>query len=124
MQMARMVATKTALSTRIDALADPESRSSDDAAAIGLDARASLERRLGILEQGLGIQSVRSKFPRDRANQRKVEMTLARGQYNPAADVLMIPAAPAAVATMNGAANGVREEAEVVTADAVRPFPI
>lgn len=44
--MARMVATKAALSIRLDALADADSKSSLDSATIGIDNRVKLEARL------------------------------------------------------------------------------
>lgn len=44
--MARMVATKTALSVRLDALADADSKSTLDSATIGIDNRVKLEARL------------------------------------------------------------------------------
>ena len=57
--MARMVATKTALSVRIDALSDADTKSSEGAPIQGIENRAKLESRLRMLEQGMGITSVR-----------------------------------------------------------------
>ena len=49
-KMARMVATKAALSISVDALSDADSKSSADAASIGIENRAKLESRLHALE--------------------------------------------------------------------------
>jgi nucleolar protein 58 len=57
--MARMVATKAALSIRIDALSDADSRSDAQAAEVGVTNRVKLESRLRALEHRAGIQSVR-----------------------------------------------------------------
>lgn len=57
--MARMVATKAALSIRVDALSDAESRSDPQAAEIGITNRVKLESRLRALEHQSGIQNVR-----------------------------------------------------------------
>lgn len=57
--MARMVATKAALSIRIDALSDADSRSDAAAAEVGVTNRVKLESRLRALEHRAGIQSVR-----------------------------------------------------------------
>jgi nucleolar protein 58 len=48
--MARMVATKAALSIRVDALTDSDGKSEDLAASIGVENRAKLESRLRALE--------------------------------------------------------------------------
>ncbi|KAJ3532249.1 hypothetical protein NM688_g7452 [Phlebia brevispora] len=49
-KMARMVATKAALSIRVDALTDPDGKSEPAAPSIGLENRAKLESRLRALE--------------------------------------------------------------------------
>ena len=49
--MARMVATKAALSIRIDALTDAEGKSEYTVPSIGLENRANLEHRLRKLEE-------------------------------------------------------------------------
>ncbi|KAL9939712.1 hypothetical protein V8E36_001529 [Tilletia maclaganii] len=60
-KMARMVATKAALSIRLDALADGDSTTNPaDGATIGADARVRLEARLRALENGAGLSSLRS----------------------------------------------------------------
>lgn len=90
--MARMVATKAALSIRLDALADADSKSSLDSATIGLESRAKLETRLRLLEQGMGHTSLRSigKAHDSKAGaQKKFEMTGNGASYNDAADTLV-----------------------------------
>ena len=57
--MARMVATKAALSIRVDALSDADSRSDAAASEVGITNRVKLESRLRALEHRAGIQSVR-----------------------------------------------------------------
>ncbi|KAI5475582.1 hypothetical protein MNV49_001138 [Pseudohyphozyma bogoriensis] len=94
-KMARMVATKAALSIRLDALADAESKTSLESATIGLESRANLETRLRLLEQGMGHTSLRSlsKAGGGQAGQKKFEMNGNGAQYNDAADSLL-PTAP------------------------------
>ncbi|EGG07165.1 uncharacterized protein MELLADRAFT_25214, partial [Melampsora larici-populina 98AG31] len=90
-KMARMTAAKAALSIRHDALADSDTKSTEDAALIGIEARIKLESRLRRLEQSIGIQSVR------KSSQSYQQLPALRmpnaGSYNPAADDIMIPAA-------------------------------
>lgn len=57
--MARMVATKAALSIRLDALADADSKSSLDSATIGIDNRVKLEARLRQRESFLPLFAAR-----------------------------------------------------------------
>lgn len=97
-KMARMAAAKAALCIRHDALADADSKSADDAAAIGIAARAKLESRLRHLEQALGIQSVRTKDKVDRTNQKPFIRLPTSGGYNTAADDVLIPTASGASA--------------------------
>lgn len=101
-KMARMVATKAALSIRVDALSDAESRSDPAAAEIGISNRVKLESRLRALEHRAGIQSVRKVTTGvNGRSQPKFEMTgaAATGSYNPAADsVQMLPTQPIVVA--------------------------
>ena len=90
-----MVAAKAALSIRLDALADADSKSSLDAPTIGIEARIKLESRLRQLEQGLGIQSVRKANAATAGpSTRKFEMQGNGAGYNADADVL-IPTQPA-----------------------------
>ncbi|SCZ87644.1 BZ3500_MvSof-1268-A1-R1_Chr2-2g05110 [Microbotryum saponariae] len=93
-KMARMVATKAALSIRLDALADADSKSSLDSATIGLDNRVKLEARLRLLEQGIGHTSLRS-LSKTGAQQSKFEMKGNGAKYNDAADTLLLPTATA-----------------------------
>lgn len=93
--MARMVATKAALSVRIDALSDADTKSAEDAPIAGIEHRVKLESRLRALEQGMGIQSVRRSTVGSSMNQTngKPSMNGNGATYNPAADVL-IPSQP------------------------------
>ncbi|KAE8184930.1 hypothetical protein A4X06_0g8430 [Tilletia controversa] len=60
-KMARMVATKAALSIRLDALADGDSTTTlSEGATIGADSRVRLEARLRALESGAGLSSLRA----------------------------------------------------------------
>ncbi|KDE05609.1 nucleolar protein 58 [Microbotryum lychnidis-dioicae p1A1 Lamole] len=93
-KMARMVATKAALSIRLDALADADSKSSLDSATIGFDNRVKLEARLRLLEQGIGHTSLRS-LSKTGAQQSKFEMKGNGAKYNDAADTLLLPTATA-----------------------------
>jgi nucleolar protein 58 len=91
-KMARMVATKAALSIRLDALADADSKDSLDAATIGIESRAKLETRLRLLEQGIGHTSLRSiakSHDAKAGNQKKFEMNGSGAAYNDAADTLV-----------------------------------
>lgn len=86
-----MVATKTALSVRIDALSDADTKSAEDAPIAGIENRAKLESRLRALEQGMGIQSVRRAAvgtSMSRPNG-KPDLRGSGAQYNPAADALI-----------------------------------
>jgi nucleolar protein 58 len=86
-QMARMVATKAALSIRLDALADAEA---EPTPSIGLDSRVKLEARLRGLETRSDVQGLRSGAGAG-AKQSAYSAGTARG-YNAAADA---PATPA-----------------------------
>ena len=57
--MARMVATKAALSIRVDALTDADGKSEPTAPSIGIENRAKLESRLRALEHQLEGDMVR-----------------------------------------------------------------
>lgn len=83
-QMARMVATKAALSIRVDALADVDEKSGTTAATIGIENRAKLESRLRALEHQSDLGSL--PFASSSRKQSKFEMTGATKQYNTAAD--------------------------------------
>ncbi len=58
--MARMVATKAALSIRVDALTDADGKSEEMAPSIGLENRAKLESRLRALEHQGEMGGMRS----------------------------------------------------------------
>ena len=98
-KMARMVATKTALSIRVDALSDADTKSGETAPSIGIENRAKLESRLRALEHRLGIVSVRSSAAEGSRTQKKFEMTGNGAGYNDAADsVQLIATQPEAAA--------------------------
>ena len=84
--MARMVATKAALSIRVDALSDAESRSDPQAAEVGITNRVKLESRLRALEHQAGIQSVRRVTAGSGRPTQKFEMSAGVGSYNTATD--------------------------------------
>ncbi|PWN29829.1 Nop domain-containing protein [Jaminaea rosea] len=99
-KMARMVATKAALSIRLDALADADSKSDAAAPSIGLDARAKLESRLRGLEHRSdigGLRAAKNGAPSS-YQQKKFDMADAGAgagrSYNAAADAPVV-AAPA-----------------------------
>ncbi|GBE79194.1 hypothetical protein BKA93DRAFT_728796 [Sparassis latifolia] len=89
-KMARMVATKAALSIRVDALTDADGKSEPMAPSIGIENRAKLEARLRNLElQGdsAGIRSVSNG-----RTQSRFQMTGETKTYNTAADAVdMVP---------------------------------
>jgi nucleolar protein 58 len=83
-KMARMVATKTALSIRVDALADAETKSNPAAARIGSDNREKLSSRLRALERALGLPPTYIKA--DRREQARFELQGTEGTYNDQTD--------------------------------------
>ena len=114
-----MVSTKAALSIRVDALSDAESRSDPQAAEIGITNRVKLESRLRALEHRAGIQSVRKVTTGMNGRlQPRFEMTGATGSYNTAADSIplgsavgLLPTQPqASVQAAVGAVLEVKEE--------------
>ncbi|GAA5970435.1 hypothetical protein JCM21900_003745 [Sporobolomyces salmonicolor] len=106
-KMARMVATKAALSIRLDALADADSKSSLDSATIGIENRAKLESRLRQLEAGLGHTSLRSlaKANGQGEKQKRFEMKGNGAGYNAGADAVSL--VPTGVEPGKGADEGV-----------------
>lgn len=93
-KMARMVATKAALSIRLDALADADSKSDTAAPSIGLDARAKLESRLRGLEHRSDIAGLRAaKGVNGGYQQKKFEFGAGGRSYNAAADAPVSAAA-------------------------------
>lgn len=85
-KMARMVATKAALSIRVDALTETDEKSEPTAPTIGIENRAKLEARLRALEQGVDAAGVRGA--RTGIKQQKFQMTGETSTYNTAADAV------------------------------------
>ncbi|KAI9449639.1 Nop-domain-containing protein [Lactarius psammicola] len=86
-KMARMVATKTALSVRVDALTDADDKSTPMAPTIGLENRAKLEARLRALEAEGDASGVR-RFAPGPNQQKRVKPGPAVPTYNTAADAV------------------------------------
>ncbi|KAG8218310.1 hypothetical protein J3R82DRAFT_3924 [Butyriboletus roseoflavus] len=86
-KMARMVATKAALSIRVDALTDADGKSEDQAPSIGLENRAKLESRLRALEHQSDVSGVR-RYADDGKKQQKFTMKGDTKTYNTAADAV------------------------------------
>ena len=87
-QMARMVATKAALSIRVDALTDPDGKSEPDAPSIGIENRAKLESRLRALEHQGELDGVR-RFADGGKKQAAFRMTGPTKTYNTAGDAVV-----------------------------------
>jgi nucleolar protein 58 len=85
--MARMVATKAALSIRVDALTDADGKSEPQAPSIGIENRAKLESRLRALEHQGELNGVR-RFADGGKKQQAFRMTGETKVYNSAADVV------------------------------------
>ncbi|EAU80596.1 nucleolar protein NOP58 [Coprinopsis cinerea okayama7 len=88
-KMARMVATKAALSIRVDALTDADGKSEDAASAIGVENRTKLEKRLRDLEHEAEFGTVRRFADGGAKRQQKFEMKGQTKTYNTSADVVM-----------------------------------
>jgi nucleolar protein 58 len=86
--MARMVATKAALSIRVDALSDADTKSGAEAATIGVENRAKLESRLRALEYRSDLTVTKAFSGERRREQPKFEMTGGAKTYNTAADAV------------------------------------
>ncbi|KAH7930054.1 Nop domain-containing protein [Leucogyrophana mollusca] len=86
-KMARMVATKAALSIRVDALTDADGKSEEQAPSIGLENRAKLESRLRALEHQGDLSGVR-RFGDNGKKQQRFEMKGETKTYNTAADAV------------------------------------
>lgn len=86
-KMARMVATKAALSIRVDALTDADGKSEPSAPSIGIENRGKLESRLRALEHQLEGGTVR-RFAGENSGkkQQRFEMKGETKTYNAAAD--------------------------------------
>ena len=80
-----MVATKAALSIRVDALTDSDGKSEETASTIGIDNRTKLESRLRALEHQLEGNGVR-RFADGGKKQQRFEMTGETKTYNTNAD--------------------------------------
>ncbi|PWN51590.1 Nop domain-containing protein [Violaceomyces palustris] len=96
-KMARMVGTKAALSIRLDALADADSKSAEGAPTIGLEARAKLESRLRALEGhgGLnGLRGARASAGDNGYKQKAFQMEAGGRSYNDSADAVVVGAGP------------------------------
>ena len=85
--MARMVATKAALSIRVDALTDADGKSEPTAPSIGIENRAKLESRLRALEHQGDLTGVRG-FSTPGKKQQRFEMTGDVKTYNSKADAV------------------------------------
>ncbi|KAF8156141.1 hypothetical protein BJ912DRAFT_867900 [Pholiota molesta] len=85
-KMARMVATKAALSIRVDALTDSDGKSEETASTIGIDNRAKLESRLRALEHEMEGGGVRRFADSNGKKQQRFAMTGETKTYNAAAD--------------------------------------
>ena len=83
--MARMVATKAALSIRFDALTNADEKSEPTATSIGTDNRAKLESRLRALEHEIEGGVVR-RFADNGKKQQRFQMTGETKTYNTQAD--------------------------------------
>ncbi|KAH9843702.1 Nop domain-containing protein [Rhodofomes roseus] len=105
-KMARMVATKAALSIRVDALSDVDSKSEPQAPSIGIENRAKLEARLRALEGQGDAAAVRSAF--SGRTQQKFQMGGEAKTYNDQADFVSTQREPVESAVQ--AALDVKEE--------------
>jgi nucleolar protein 58 len=123
-----MVATKAALSIRVDALSDAESRSDPQAAEVGITNRVKLESRLRALEHQNGIQSTRRATTGANGRQQpKFDLSAGSGSgaYNANADSVnvgsvagMLPTQPeGAVKAAVAAVTEVKEEKRAEKAD-------
>ena len=83
--MARMVATKAALSVRVDALTDSDGKSEETASVIGIENRTKLESRLRALEREMEGGGVR-RFADNGKKQQRFEMTGETKTYNTSVD--------------------------------------
>ncbi|PCH41604.1 Nop-domain-containing protein [Wolfiporia cocos MD-104 SS10] len=85
-KMARMVATKAALSIRVDALTDADGKSEPQAPSIGIENRVKLEARLRALEGQSDAAGVRSAMTG--RTQQRFQMSGETKTYNTAADAV------------------------------------
>ncbi len=87
-KMARMVATKSALAIRIDALTDSDGKSDQAAGSVGVENRAKLESRLRALEEQSELGIVRRFGDQGKKQQGKFEMKRETRTYNTQADAV------------------------------------
>lgn len=109
-KMARMVATKAALSIRVDALTDADGKSTDGAPTIGLENRAKLESRLRALEHeadGTATRRTNGQGPK----QSRAPFGAPARTYNDAADApALVPAQREPMEVAVAAVLDVKEE--------------
>ncbi|KAG5353631.1 Nucleolar protein 58 [Termitomyces sp. Mn162] len=86
-KMARMVATKAALSIRVDALTDSDGKSDSSAPSIGIENRVKLESRLRALEY-TGDLAGANRFAEGGKKQQRFEMKGDVKTYNTQADAV------------------------------------
>lgn len=86
--MARMVATKAALSIRVDALTDSDGKSEESASSIGLDNRVKLESRLRALEHQSELGNTRRFSENGAKKQARFSMSGETKTYNTKADAV------------------------------------
>ncbi|KAF5371973.1 hypothetical protein D9615_008108 [Tricholomella constricta] len=86
-KMARMVATKAALSIRVDALTDSDGKSESTAPSIGIENRAKLESRLRALEHTGDLHGA-NRFADGGKKQERFEMKGETKTYNTQADAV------------------------------------
>ncbi|KAF7331831.1 Nop domain-containing protein [Mycena kentingensis (nom. inval.)] len=89
-KMARMVATKAALSIRVDALTDSDGKSDASAASIGVENRAKLESRLRALEYQDDQSGVRRFADGAKKGTAKFTMSGETKTYNTSADAVEV----------------------------------
>ncbi|KXN81639.1 Nucleolar protein 58 [Leucoagaricus sp. SymC.cos] len=87
-KMARMVATKAALSIRVDALTDADGKSDSAAASIGLENRTKLESRLRALEHQSELGNVNHYSQNGNKKQARYSMSGETKTYNTKADAV------------------------------------
>ncbi|KNZ76846.1 Nucleolar protein 58 [Termitomyces sp. J132] len=93
-KMARMVATKAALSIRVDALTDSDGKSDSSAPSIGIENRVKLESRLRALEY-TGDLAGANRFAEGGKKQQRFEMKGDVKTYNTQADAVDLEKAAA-----------------------------
>ncbi|KIM67702.1 hypothetical protein SCLCIDRAFT_7342 [Scleroderma citrinum Foug A] len=86
-KMARMVATKAALSIRVDALTDADGKSEEQASLIGLENRGKLESRLRALEYQSDMSGAQ-RFANNGKSQERFSMKGNTQTYNTATDAV------------------------------------